>query len=58
MRYLLRGLGSDEAITELSSYLLFDPVFCERLVELGRSDVYANQLEIQQFFEGTPVEAG
>ena len=27
VRYLMRGLGSDEAITELLSYLLFAPAF-------------------------------
>jgi NTE family protein len=50
VRYLMRGLGSDEAIRELSSYLLFDPVFCGRLVELGREDAKANRHEIEHFF--------
>ncbi|MEN8158549.1 MAG: patatin-like phospholipase family protein [Myxococcota bacterium] len=50
VRYLLRGLGSDEAITELSSYLLFDPVFCGRLVDLGREDAKANRDEFERFF--------
>lgn len=39
VRYLMRGLGSEESITELSSYLLFDTAFCERLIEIGRADV-------------------
>jgi NTE family protein len=51
VRYLMRGLGSDEAITELTSYLLFDPLFCGRLVELGRSDAKANKHEIERFFD-------
>ena len=50
VRYLMRGLGSDEAITELTSYLLFDPLFCGRLIELGREDVKANRDEIERFF--------
>jgi NTE family protein len=50
VRYLMRGLGSDEAVTELTSYLLFDPEFCKRLVELGRKDVKANAAEIERFF--------
>jgi NTE family protein len=54
VRYLMRGLGSEEAITELTSYLLFDPVFCGRLVELGRRDVEANQDELRSFFTGPP----
>jgi hypothetical protein len=31
VRYLMRGLGPDAAITELASYLLFDPEFCRGL---------------------------
>jgi NTE family protein len=50
VRYLMRGLGSEEAITELTSFLLFDPVFCGRLVELGRADVKASRDEIESFF--------
>ena len=51
VRYLLRGLGPDAAITELASYLLFDPEFCGRLVELGRADVAAERARIAPFFE-------
>jgi NTE family protein len=52
VRYLMRGLGSDEAVTELSSYLLFDSEFCGRLMELGRSDVIAERERIEKFFAG------
>ena len=54
VRYLMRGLGSDAAITELTSYLLFDPVFCRRLIELGRRDVTTNADELRSFFTGPP----
>jgi NTE family protein len=50
VRYLMRGLGTDEAITELLSYLLFEPAFCGRLIELGRADVAAARGEIERFF--------
>jgi len=50
VRYLLRGLGDDEATRELASYLLFDTTFCGKLVELGRADVYAGRTEIERFF--------
>jgi len=50
VRYLLRGLGSDESITELLSYLLFDPVFCSRLIEIGRGDALAAKDQISAFF--------
>lgn len=50
VRYLLRGLGSDEATRDLASYLLFDETFCGRLVDLGRSDVLAARTDIEGFF--------
>jgi NTE family protein len=53
VRYLLRGLGDDEATRELASYLLFDTAFCGRLVALGRADVHANRDEIERFFVRT-----
>ncbi|MGH0036046.1 MAG: patatin-like phospholipase family protein [Myxococcota bacterium] len=52
VRYLMRGLGSDEATTELTSYLLFDPAFCQRLMEMGRQDVLDSRDSIESFFAG------
>jgi NTE family protein len=51
LRYLMRGLGSEESVTELTSYLLFDPEFCGRLLELGRQDVAAEADRIAAFFD-------
>ena len=48
----MRGLGTDESITELLSYLLFDPAFTTRLIEAGRSDVRAARAEILRFAAG------
>ena len=50
VRYVMRGLGSEEAMTELTSYLLFDPEFCTRLIETGRADVKAARPAIESFF--------
>jgi len=50
LRYLMRGLGSDESITELTSYLLFDSEFCGHLVDLGHADVRAERARIEAFF--------
>ncbi len=50
VRYVMRGLGSEEATHELSSYLLFDSKFCGRLIEIGRADVAAARTEVEAFF--------
>ena len=50
VRYLMRGLGPDAAITELASYLLFDATFCGKLIDLGRQDVAAERERIARFF--------
>ena len=55
VRYLMRGLGTDEETTELASYLLFDAAFCSRLVELGREDVARQREEIREFLEDPPM---
>lgn len=57
VRYLMRGLGTDEATTDLASYLLFDSAYCSRLVDLGRSDVLGAEAEIRGFF-GKPPSQG
>jgi NTE family protein len=56
VRYLMRGLGPDDATTELASYLLFDGEFCRQLVEVGRADVEARRDEIAAFLRA-PVRA-
>jgi NTE family protein len=50
VRYLMRGLGSDASINELTSYLLFDSEFCSRLIDLGARDVTAERKHIERFF--------
>ena len=50
VRYLLRGLGDQNAVVELASYLLFDAAFCRRLIDLGRRDVLARSEEVRRFF--------
>jgi NTE family protein len=57
VRYLMRGLGPDAATIELASYLLFDPVFCGQLVDLGRADVAAERDRIARFFAAGASEA-
>ncbi|MCB0394885.1 MAG: patatin-like phospholipase family protein, partial [Bdellovibrionales bacterium] len=38
VRYMLKGLGPDAQTTDIVSFLLFDPTFCSRLIELGYHD--------------------
>ena len=54
VRYLMRGLGSDESTTELASYLLFDGAFCTRLMEIGRADVEGRRDEVRAFLTRPP----
>jgi NTE family protein len=56
VRYLMRGLGPDDATTELASYLLFDGEFCRQLIEVGRADVEARRDEITAFLHA-PLRA-
>lgn len=49
VRYLLRGLGPDQAITELLSYLLFDPAFCGQLIDLGQQDAAVAAPQVEEF---------
>lgn len=50
IRYLLKGLGPMDEARELISYLLFDPHFCVRLIEMGYSDGLAAREDIEKFF--------
>lgn len=40
IRYLLKGLGSLQDATEISSFLLFDQAYSKALIELGYDDGY------------------
>ncbi len=56
IRYLMRGLGSDEETTELASYLLFDSAYCRRLVEIGYDDVLERRSDVEAFLAGDQPE--
>jgi NTE family protein len=49
IRYLMGGLGNSKESSELTSYLLFDPEYCGKLVELGYHDGLAMEDEIKKF---------
>lgn len=49
VRYLLKGLGPLDDASEIISYLLFDPTFCSKLIEMGRRDGLNQEKEIRNF---------
>jgi len=50
IKYLFKGLGTSSEASELVSYLLFEPVYCSYLVELGYNDTVARTDEIMKFY--------
>ncbi len=50
IRYLLRGLGPSEDSKEVISYLLFDPIFCQKLMEAGYEDAMKKKEDIERLF--------
>lgn len=49
IRYLVAGLGSQKESAELTSYLLFDPSFCNELIKLGYQDALSQMEDIVRF---------
>jgi NTE family protein len=55
LRYLLKGIGaSGQAGEDLLSYLAFEPIYIQRVMELGHADTMARRDEIEEFFFGAP----
>jgi NTE family protein len=52
IKYLIGGLGSSKEASELTSYLLFDPDFCGRLVKVGYEDTISNRAAVLSFLRG------
>lgn len=53
LRYLLKGIGATGAAGEdLLSYLAFEPVYVNRVMDLGYSDTFARRDEIAEFMQG------
>ena len=51
IRYLLKGLGPDKQVTDIVSFLLFDPTYCKKLIELGYKDTKERSGQIIQFLK-------
>jgi NTE family protein len=53
LRYLLKGIGATgNAGEDLLSYLAFEPIYLQRVMDLGYADTYARRAEIEEFFSG------
>ena len=52
IKYLIGGLGSSKEASELTSYLLFDPDFCGRLIKVGYEDTITNKMAVLAFLRG------
>lgn len=50
IKYLVSGLGSLDEAADLISYLLFEPAFTRRLIDLGYSDAFSRRKDIEVFF--------
>ena len=50
VRYLMRGLGDDQASAELASYLIFEGEYCRSLMTAGLEDVLDRRQEVLDFF--------
>ncbi len=56
LRYLLRGIGATgHAGEDLLSYLAFEPVYIQRVMDLGFADAMARRDDIVAFLAGAPV---
>lgn len=51
IRYLLRGLGSLEEASEITSFLLFEQIFCKRLMDAGYEDAMAQKKQLLSFLD-------
>lgn len=48
IRYLLKGLGSLQDTSDIASFLLFEPEYCSKLIEMGWNDAMKLKTEIRQ----------
>lgn len=48
IRYLLKGLGTLQDASEITSFLLFEPTYCKALTEIGYEDGMNQKEQIQQ----------
>ncbi len=50
IRMTISTIGSLDEASEILSYLLFDPNFCRKLIEMGYNDALNSKKQIEEFF--------
>ena len=57
LRYLLKGIGATgNSGEDLLSYLAFEPIYVQRVMDLGYSDTIARRAEVAEFLLGDPPQ--
>ena len=51
IRMTISTLGSLDEASEILSYLLFEPNFCRKLIEMGYNDAIDSKKQIEEFFK-------
>jgi NTE family protein len=51
IRFLMKGLGPLSEASGIASYLLFDPVFCGQLIDMGYNDTIKRRSEVEDFLQ-------
>ena len=52
IRMTISAMGSLDEASEILSYLLFEPQFCRKLLEMGYNDAINSRKQIEEFFLG------
>ena len=53
IRFLMKGLGPINEASGIASYLLFDPIFCGQLIDMGYNDTVKRRDEVEAFLFGS-----
>ncbi len=58
LRLITRGLGSTRSPSDFLSYLMFEPTYLQRLIDLGKADALRQRERIRRFLQGRVSDTG